>query len=688
MTVIQSLQQSKLRQFAVLVGVFLLLCFIIEPSENNYLWRLPALIAALPGVINNSAEFLMYEWMPIQIYDVDLEDYEQSALVKEITRSFSAIILFFIELIREIFLGGVKTIVTFTSWDYVKANPWAHWPALPWTVVTAATIYMGYTLNGRWLAILVACALGYISFFGQWEPAMQTLSFVLVAAPISILLGLGFGILAYKSRGFEALITPTLSIAQIMPHFSYLVPVTVFFGLGDHAGAIATIIFATPPMIRLTLLGLKTVPPEVTEAGMMNGCSKFQLLFGVMVPTARHNILLGVNQVIMQCLGMAVIASFIGAKGLGFNLLLAINGLRIGKALELGICVVLIAVVLDKLSLGWANKQTDYFADQSFVARHKSAIVFLGILGAGSLLAYLGTFIFEGGINYFYLIPHAKGLSMADFLQSGVDWMVDNWYQSLQGFNNWLIIQVLVPMKANYLAMPVAATFVLVMGLGYIIGGIRSALTVGALLLFIALTEWWDRALITAYMTSFAVIISVLFGSLVGILCAQNKTSSKIILLVCDTFQTLPSFIYVIPVIMLFGVTDTSVLIAVVVYAIIPPIRYTVEGLRNVPENLQDAGSMSGVNRLQRLIKIEFPLAFPHIMLGINQCVVFALFMVVIGAMIGSDDLGQYILKALSDKNGIGNGLMLGLCVAFIGLIVDHLITTWAKDRKAILGID
>ena len=266
--------------------------------------------------------------------------------------------------------------------------------------------------------------------------------------------------------------------------------------------------------------------------------------------------------------------------------------------------------------------------------------------------------------------------------------MVDNWYQGLQHFNEALIINVLVPMKNSYLSMPVIGTFVLVMGTGYIVGGIRSALVVGGFLLFIASTEWWDRALITAYMTTFAVIVSVIIGTVVGILCAQNSLATKSILLVCDTLQTFPSFIYLIPVIMLFGVTDTSVLTAVIAYATIPATRYTVEGLRNVPQSLQDAGSMSGVNRMQRLVKIELPLAFPHIMLGINQTVVFALFMVIIGAMIGTDDLGQYILKSLSDKNGIGNGLMLGLCVAFIGLAVDHLIQTWARERRQLLGFD
>jgi glycine betaine/proline transport system permease protein len=188
-------------------------------------------------------------------------------------------------------------------------------------------------------------------------------------------------------------------------------------------------------------------------------------------------------------------------------------------------------------------------------------------------------------------------------------------------------------------------------------------------------------------MASFGVIVSSIIGITVGSLCAQNKKATKFILLVCDTFQTFPSFVYLVPVMILFGITDTSVLIAVIVYATIPATRYTVEGLISVPDSLQDVGSMSGVSRMQRWFKIELPLAFPHIVLGINQTVIFALFMVIIGAFIGTEDLGQYIIKALSDTYGIGNGLLLGLCVVSIGLIVDHLIQTWAKKRKEDLGI-
>ena len=375
-----SSKHPKLLQFIFLLVVFLLLCQFITPSENNFLWRFPSLIAGLPYLINDSAEYLMFDWWPIEVYDPEIEEFEEKPLIQQVTRAISASILFIIGLIREIILGGVKTIVIFTSWDFVSENKWARWPALPWTVVASGAILLGYKLQGKGLAMLAGFSTIYIAVFGQWEPSMQTLSLVLFAAPVSFILGLSLGIWAYKNRKVELTLNPFLNVMQIVPQFSYLVPVMVFFGIGDHAGAIATIIFATPPMVRLTVLGLKRVSPEVLEAGMMSGCSNFQLMYKVLIPTARRDILIGVNQVIMQCLAMAVIASFIGAKGLGFNLLLSLNGLRIGQAIEQGICIVLIAVVLDRMSLAWANKQTDYFADLTFFKRHKYSLIFSRLL--------------------------------------------------------------------------------------------------------------------------------------------------------------------------------------------------------------------------------------------------------------------------------------------------------------------
>ncbi len=704
-------------QWLFLLIVFFALCFSIEVPEGyrfirsvaehskdpnlsviNFLgievryyaydtfWRLPPFLGWLPIWVNDSLFFLLNDWMPIEVWNADIKEYQTRPLVLQITRMISAAMLFLIEFIREILIGGIKTVVAFTSWDWIDANPWAELPGIPWTIVAAGIVILGYKLNGRGLALFAAITMIYISVFGQWKPSMMTLSFVMVAAPISIFLGIIFGIWAFKSKRIEKILNPLLNVMQTMPHYAYLVPITVLFGVGDHAGAIATIIFATPPMVRLTLLGLRKISPEVTEAGKMSGCNDRQLLFKVLIPTARRDILIGVNQVIMQCLAMAVIASFIGAKGLGWNLLVALNQLRIGLALEAGICITLIAVLLDKMSLAWAHKQKDYFANLNFFQRHKYGIFFVGAIIVGLILASIGSFYFKEGFNYLYEVPHNKGISTEEFWNKGVDWIWDTFFQSLKVFNTWLIQDVLQPMRAIYLRMPVVATFVLVMGTGYIIGGIRSAIVVGSFTLFIALSTWWDRALVTAYMATCGVIASGTIGIIVGSICAQNKYSSKFILAICDIFQTFPSFVYLIPVMMLFGVTDTSVLIAVIVYATIPATRYTVEGLRSISPALHDAGAMSGVTNIQRIFKIDFPLAFPHIMLGINQTIVFALFMVIIGAFIGTEDLGQYILKALSDLKGGGKGLILGICVAFIALAFDNLIRTYAEKRKKELG--
>ncbi len=527
----------KLFQWFFLLLVFFGLCFAIDVPEGykfiraqaeyrivegqtqytflgidvayfyfNILWRLPPWLGWLPIWVNDSLHFLLNDWMPMEFWDEDIQEYKTRPLVLQITRVISGTMLFFIEFIREILIGGVKTVVTFTSWDWIDANPWAELPGLPWTIVTAGAVILGYKLNGKGLAIFAGIAMIYISVFGQWKPSMQTLSFILVAAPVSFVLGLSLGIMAYKSKTVEKALYPILLVMQTMPQYAVLVP--------------AMVLFATPPMILLTLLGLRGVSPEVIEAGKMSGCNNLQLMLKVLIPTARRDILIGVNQVIMVCLSMAVIAAFIGAKGLGWNLLLALNQLNIGLALEAGICISLIAVVLDKMSLAWANKQTDYFGNLTFFQRNKHGMFFAGSVLIGLILAYFGSFYFKEGFNYLYEVPHNKGISTAEFWNRGVDWIWDTFFYPLKIFNTWLIVDVLQPMRAAYLRMPIVATFVLVMGAGYIIGGIRSALVMGGLTLFIALSPWWDRALVTAYMATFGVIVASTIGITVGTLCA------------------------------------------------------------------------------------------------------------------------------------------------------------------------
>ncbi|MEM6987483.1 MAG: ABC transporter permease subunit, partial [Pseudomonadota bacterium] len=174
------------------------------------------------------------------------------------------------------------------------------WPRLedpiPWTVIAATAFMVGYALRGWALGLLSGGTFVWIAMLGQWKWAMETLSVIIVAAPIAIFLGLILGVSAWRKRWVEQLINPILNLTQSLPHFAYMIPVVVFIGVGPKAGAIVTIIFAMPPMIRMTLLGLKKVSPEVVESGHMCGATRWQLLRHVRIPSARTDILVGVNQ--------------------------------------------------------------------------------------------------------------------------------------------------------------------------------------------------------------------------------------------------------------------------------------------------------------------------------------------------------------------------------------------------------
>lgn len=193
--------------------------------------------------------------------------------------------------------------------------------------------------------------------------------------------------------------------------------------------------------------------------------------------------------------------------------------------------------------------------------------------------------------------------------------------------------------------------------------------------------------MITVYTVSFAVFLATLIGFPLGIWGSRSETRARAVLLICDTLQTFPSFIYLIPVIMLFGVNDVAVVGAVVLFAAVPLIRYTIEGLRGVPAAQIEAANMSGASRGQTLWSVRLPLALPTIMVGVNQSVMFSLFMVIIAAFIGTQDLGQEMQRALSSSD-VGKGLVLGLAVAFMGLMVDHLIAIWANRRRKALGLE
>ena len=249
-----------------------------------------------------------------------------------------------------------------------------------------------------------------------------------------------------------------------------------------------------------------------------------------------------------------------------------------------------------------------------------------------------------------------------------------------------MLLTVLIPLRSAFQAVPWVAAVFLVGAIGWRRRGWKLAATVAGFILFMAFSSFWERALIAAYMVAFAVFLCVLIGVPIGIWAAGSDRRATFVRLLCDTFRTFPSFIYLIPMIMLSQVGDVAAIAAIVIYASLPAIRYTVFGLRKVPAQTVEAATRSGYTSWQALWKVRLPLAFPEIMLGVNQTIMVALFMVIIAAFIGTKDLGQEIFRALTLADA-GKGLVVGLCVAFIGRAVDRLVTAWALKRKRERGL-
>ncbi len=218
-------------------------------------------------------------------------------------------------------------------------------------------------------AAFAVLALALVNHMGLWQGTMETLSLVLSATIIAVVVGIPAGIAMARSDSVASLFRPVLDLMQTMPAFVYLIPAAMFFGLGAVPGTIATVIFAMPPVVRLTNLGIRQVHAEFIEAGLAFGCTPSQLLFKVQLPNAMPSIMAGVNQTIMLSLSMVVIASMIGAGGLGNYVLTGIQRLDVGGGFEGGLAVVILAVVLDRITQSFGKSGSGFL---SFLAFRKA----------------------------------------------------------------------------------------------------------------------------------------------------------------------------------------------------------------------------------------------------------------------------------------------------------------------------
>ena len=228
----------------------------------------------------------------------------------------------------------------------------------PWWAVVLVVVLIAWGLTRRLgFSILMGAMLCIIGLLGLWDAGMQTLALMLMATFLSVSIGIPVGILMGRVDWVRAVLHPVLDVMQTMPSFVYLIPVVMLFGLGKTAALIATIIYAVAPLIRLTDLGIRLVDREVLEAARAYGANTWQQLFGVQIPLALPNIMAGINQTTMMALAMVVIASMIGATGLGHEVLLGINRLEVGRGLMAGASIVVLAILFDRITQAYGHRQ-------------------------------------------------------------------------------------------------------------------------------------------------------------------------------------------------------------------------------------------------------------------------------------------------------------------------------------------
>ena len=606
---------------------------------------------------------------------------------------------------------------------------------LPWSVTLTLLTFVAYAISGWRLATFTFFAILYMVVIGYWNESMNSLSLVAVSVPAAVGIGFALGALAFVSKRAERIITPTLDLLQTVPAFAYLLPILLLFGFGPVVGLIASILYAFPPTVRNTRLGLSRVSPEVVEAGLMAGATPTQLFWRIRTPNALRQILLGVNQTTMAAFSMVIIASIIGGTAdIGWEVLSTMRKALFGESLLAGIVIALMAMVMDRLTAAAATAEPQApGGNRRFLARHRNGLIAIA-LGLGvAILASLLPILKE--------YPKAWEVYPAHYLNDFIIWLVVEHAKTINLIKSWAFFFVMLPVKSGldqtitpftwgfeftaplrtgyallaaalvvriafrrgigraslvaFLAvmlffgitrLPWAAVLAMATLLGWQIGGSRLALGTAAGFGFLVIAGVWPQTMLSFYLCGLAVLLSFGIGTIFGILASEFDGVSAFVRPINDTLQTMPLFVILIPFVMIFKIGEFTALLAIMAYAIVPAIRYAEHGLRNVPADVVEAATCFGCTRRQLLWRVKLPLAMPVIMLGLNQTIMFAIAMLVIAALVGTNGLGQQVYIGLGDGD-FGVGMVAGLGMAFIAMIADRMTQGLSRTYQERFGL-
>ena len=632
-----------------------------------------------------------------------------------------------------IFDVAFKAVSWTLQWPIMGVQIVLHW--LPWPVTICIVATIAHFAAGWRLAAFSVAGMLYMVVVGFWSESMNTMSLVAISVPLAVIIGFVVAAAGFLWPRAERIILPVLDFLQTVPAFAYLIPVIKLFGFGPVTGLITSLLFAFPAMVRNTLLGLKQVQPDVVESGLMSGATPRQLFWLVQVPAARRQILLGINQTTMASLSMVIVASIIGGTAdIGWAVLSTMRKASFGESFLAGIVIALIAMIMDRISWDLATRDRAlHLAERSFMERHRHLLI--GLLLAAVLFAvaqilpalaeyprewrFFPAKPIDGAIEmfvvtfkswielikkfafYYVMLPLRIGLEATVKPSTwGFDWT------AIHSIAYAVAMAILAALAARTRSIATGLAVVLASA-GYFFGitnlpwaGLAAlflllawsaggrALALGTLLglAYLLVAGIWEYAVLSIYLCGIAVVISFLIGSAMGVWAAHNETVSRVLRPINDTLQTMPLFVLLIPILMIFKVGEFTALLAICLYAGVPAQRYAETALRSLPQEVIEAAASMGCTPRQLLFQVKLPLALPGLMLGLNQTIMYGISMLVITALVGTKELGQQVYVGLSDGD-FGVGFVAGLGMAVIAMIADRMTQAWSARKKLELGL-
>ena len=586
-------------------------------------------------------------------------------------RTKSAIFIYFFNPIRLFINGFVDIIRMFIA----TPVPGSIIPVLGWLGVIGLVAFLVYLTSNLKTTILASLLLFGCGLLGMWTDTMDTLAMTIAAVILSLLIGIPLGIWAGLSDRVLRILTPFLDLAQILPTLVYLAPLALFFLIGQASATIATMVYSIPLSIRITSHAIRSLNHSPVEASISMGSTTNQTLTKVQLPMSKQMIVLGINQTVMAALSFVVIAALIAAPGLGKPIVTALTIRNVGDGFVAGLAVVFLAILLDRSTSAAAKTKVSYIPPtKKEIQRRRLSLVLMGVFMIVSI--WLSR-------NILWAAVWPKNLDfskpIANITNSITDWIVNNFQFFTVGFKDFISNYVLNNLQLLLAGSPWFITVVMLSLLAYLIGGLRVTIVAIGLMVLIISTGLWYETMVTLTQTIVATMLTMIVGLVLGIWIGRSQKADKFLRPFLDAGQTLPAFVYLVPMLGLFGPTRFTAIATGIVYSIPIVVKIVGEGIRNVSSSMVEAATSAGSTAWQIITKVQIPAAKRSLLLAVNQGLIFVLAVVVIGGYVGAGALGYLVIVGNSKPELQGKGLVAGLCIVLLGIMIDRIAQAGAR---------